>query len=542
MRRNRTIVVYAAAGAALGMTGAAAGEELTFTDVMGEPSGMVIDGTIESMGWGDYDNDGDPDVYWTGSTSKLFRNNGDGTFTDVTDEAGVETAGFSVGCAWGDLDNDGDLDLYVVVFDGGMDALYENNGDGTFTNITAEAGVTELSSSRGIALLDYDQDSLLDIFVNASGPDILYHNLGGLKFEDVAPELGVDAIGEGVGCVASDVDDNGYLDIWSSNRSSDPNPLFLNNGDGTFTDVTDSAGIDKVGLGMGVIAFDYDNDLDMDLYWTTWPGDLLDPLGNALYQNQGDGTSFVDVAAEAGVDDPLGWGISVAPGDIDNDGWEDMFVTNGFSIQTTANVLWRNNGDGTFSDVTRGAIGEALFDWRGCSFADFDMDGDLDLATTGASGDASHLWRNDSTGIGHRVTFDLTGSCSNRSAIGARVTVTTDVRTTVKEVYGGVGRGGFNDLPLEFGLGDATEIQSVSIRWPNGLVQELGAVGMNQVVAVTEPLGSDFNQDGSSDILDFVAFQEAFTDGEPAADCNEDGTLNILDFTCFQEVFVDGCP
>jgi len=541
MASKRTIVVYLAT-AGLATLASPVVAQLAFTDVM-VPAGLdAVDGTIESAGWGDYDNDGDQDVYWTGSTSFLFRNNGDGTFTDVTDESGAETPGFSVGCAWGDLDNDGDLDLYVVVFDGDEDALYENNGDGTFTNISVAAGINELTSSRGVALLDYDQDSLLDIFVNASGPDILYHNLGNMTFENVAPALGVDAIGEGVGCVASDVDNNGYLDIWSANRSGDPNPLYLNNGDGTFTDVTRSAGIDKVGFGMGVIAFDYDNDLDMDLYWTTWPGNVPeDPVENALYQNQGDGTLFIDVAGPAGVEDVQGWGISAAPGDVDNDGWEDMFVTNGFSILTTASVLFHNNGDGTFSDATD-SIGPALFDWRGCSFADYDMDGDVDLAVTGAAGDASHLFRNDAVNNNHWVTFDLTGSCSNRSAIGARVTVTTDQRTTVKEVYGGVGRGGFNDLPLEFGLGDATQIQDVTIRWPNGLVQELGSVAMDQVVAVTEPLGSDFNQDGDSNILDFVAYQAAFAANEPAADCNDDDAFNILDFVCFQGVFANGCP
>jgi len=484
------VVALATAGVS-----AHAGETtLVFTELAADQELHITEKLNESSAWGDYDNDGDEDLYLTNNgANNLFRNDGGGVFTDVTTTTGVGDAGFSVGAAFGDLDNDGDLDLYVVTFGVGLDVLYRNNGpvgpggEYTFVDFTALALVTETTSSRGIALLDYDRDGLLDIYVNAIGQDILYRNLGDLQFANVAGLLGINNPGQGVGVVASDLDRNGWIDLFAGNRSSEPNRVYLNELS-ALTDVT-ANGIDQVGLGMGVLSFDYDNDLDFDLYWTSWPGtDPGGPQPNALYENL-DGSHFTNVTAASETLDPDGWGISCNAGDIDNDGWEDFYVTNGFDPGTTANVLFSNDGDGTFSDVTS-VVGGGAFDGRGVAFADFDNDGDLDLCVTADAGEPTQLWRNDSIGGNHWLTLKLEGACSNRSAIGARVEVTTDLGSYAKEVSGGAGRGSQNSLPVELGLGQASEISDIRIFWPSGIVQTLAGTAMDQILSVEEPCDS----------------------------------------------------
>ncbi len=470
----------------------------TFTDITGTTGVALPDTLTESVAWGDYDNDGDEDLYLTSDgPNNLFRNNGDGTFSDVTGIAGVGATGFSVGTAFGDLDNDGDLDLYVVSFGSGPDVLYRNDGPtgpgGThvFTDVTMTAGTTDETSSRGVALLDYDHDGLLDVYVNAIGPDILYRNLGNLTFTNVATALGVATEGQGVGAVATDLDGNGWIDLFTGNRSNNLNRLYTNAA-ATFSDRTVAAGIDKIGLGMGVLSFDYDNDLDFDLYWTTWPGSVMTPTPNALYENQGlsrsarGGLSFVDVAVASGTTDPNGWGISCNAGDVDNDGWQDFFITNGFDASTSPNVLFHNQADGTFDDATASLEGGANFDGRGVAFADFDNDGDVDLVVTGGLADDTRFWRNDTVSGHHWFRVHAVGTTSNRSAIGAHITATTNLRTTVKEVSGGAGRGSFNSLPVELGLGDATELCDVVARWPGGGISTRVGDEMDRAVTISQ--------------------------------------------------------
>jgi len=441
------------------------------------------------VAWGDYDDDGDEDLYLTNDgQNRLFRNDGSDRFTDVTRSAGVGDLAFSVGAAFGDLDNDGDLDLYVVNIQRGLDTLYRNDGpagaDGShrFTDVTVQAGTVIERSSRGVALLDFDRDGLLDIYVMSIGANILYWNRGNLTFVDLAGQAGVQAPATGVGVVASDVSGDGWPDIFTGNRSGDPNRLFLKDTVG-FVDVTFQAGIFATGLGMGVISLDYDNDPDFDLYWTAWPGERV-PGPNAFYRNDG-GAGFVEVTAETGTPDPLGWGISAGAGDIDNDGWMDFLVTNGFSPASTPNVLFHNTGDGRFENLTA-VLGGGDFDGRGVAFADYDDDGDLDVIVTAGASANTRLWRNDSTLNHHWLTLRLLGTFSNRSAIGARVEVQTPLRTTVQEVSGGAGRGNQNSLPLEFGLGTADRVVRITLRWPSGLVQVLEDVAVDQILTVVE--------------------------------------------------------
>ncbi len=484
-------------GLSISLTSSACAKGLVFTDVTVSAGIGLTNKLTESVTWGDYDNDGDPDLYLTSNgANNLFRNDGGGAFTDVTAIAGVGNESFSVGTAFGDVDNDGDLDLYVVNFNSGPDVFYRNDGPTgpggayQFTDIALAAGMTLERSNRGLSFIDYDQDGLLDIYINASGEDLLYHNKGNLQFEEVAAAAGISGVGgQGVGVVATDVNRDGKIDLFTGNRSSDPNRLFLNNGDGTFADSTVASGIAAVGLGMGVLAFDYDNDLNTDLYWTTWPGTGPTLQSNTLYQNNGDATpTFTETAATTGTTDKLGWGISANAGDIDNDGWVDFFVTNGFNSSSSANVLFRNNTDidGTFQDVTSALEGGASFDGRGVAFSDFDLDGDLDLLVTGAGGDATRLWRNDTVNSNHWITLKLVGVESNASAIGARIEITTDLGTFMQEVSGGAGRGSQNDLPVEFGLGSASSIDAIKIFWPSGNVQTVANPVIDQFLNISE--------------------------------------------------------
>lgn len=467
--------------------------QIVFTDVTVTAGIAFNSEKIESLAWGDYDNDGDEDLFLSiDGVNKLMRNDGNDIFIDVSTAAGFTATAFSTGCAFGDLDNDGDLDLFVVTSSGGGedDLLYENLGAAsnyTFQLITSSSsGITDTNSVRGMAFLDYDRDGLLDIYINTNGSDIVYKNLGNLQFQEVSASIGISsANGTEVGVAPTDINNDGWIDIFTGNRSSVLNKLFLNDGTGNFTDITVSAGIDEVGLGMGVLSFDYDNDLDMDLYWTTWPGAIEPFQTNALYQNQGNNT-FLNKTVESATLDESGWGISCNAGDIDNDRLEDFFVSNGFSATSTQSILYRNTNGTLFEDITTAVLGNITWDARGVAFADYDNDGDLDICLTGAAGVDTILWRNDTANSNNWVSLKLEGVTCNRSAIGARIEVTANSLTTVKEVSGGVGRGSFNSLPVEFGLGSATTIDNVKIIWPNGVTENYNNISINQIHEIKE--------------------------------------------------------
>ena len=467
--------------------------QIAFTDVTTTAGVAFNTEAVESLAWGDYDNDGDEDLFLSiNGLNKLMRNDGNDVFTDVSIAVGLTEIAFSTGCAFGDLDNDGDLDLFVVSSKSGneLDLLYENLGAGSnyvFQFVSSiNSGITNTNSIRGMAFLDYDRDGLLDIYIPTNSNDIVYKNLGNLQFQEVSSTIGVSsANGTEVGVVPTDINNDGWIDIFTGNRSSDLNKLFLNDGTGNFTDITISAGITEVGLGMGVLSFDYDNDLDMDLYWTSWPGSTEPFQPNVFYQNQGDNT-FLDKTIETTTSDVSGWGISCNAGDIDNDRFEDFFVTNGFNDSSTQSILYKNINGNTFQDITNSVLGDLTWDARGVAFADYDNDGDLDICLTGDTGVDTKLWRNDSSNSNNWISFKLEGVTANRSAIGARIEVTANSITTVKEVSGGAGRGSFNSLPVEFGIGSATSVSNVKIVWPSGVIETYNIVNINQINTIKE--------------------------------------------------------
>jgi hypothetical protein len=535
------------------------GIDVHFTDIT-EPAGISFKHVsspekkyiVESMSGGvallDYDNDGYLDIYLVNSLtvdlvkskqktrSTLYHNNGDGTFTDVTDKAGVGDIGWGMGVAIGDYNNDGFDDIYVTCL--GPNHLLKNNGNGSFTDVTQKAGVGDPRWSAGAAFVDYDNDGKLDLFVSnyvdfdvnnlpefgkgrtcqfkgipvQCGPrglkgagDTLYHNDGDGTFTDVSRKAGVsDPDGYyGLGVIASDFDGDGRVDIYVANDST-PNFLYHNNGDGTFKDIGFSSGtaVNENGSeqgSMGVTLGDYDHDGRLDLFITNFDDDY-----NTLYHDDGKG-SFTDVsyaANVAAVSLPyVGWGTKFF--DYDNDGWVDLLVVNGhvypqLPTYRQRNFVHHNNRDGTFEEV--GAqLGAAFAEkrtGRGAAFGDLDNDGDVDVVINNLDGSPQVL-RNDGGNANNSILIKTIGVKSNRDGIGARVKVVAGDLTQIDEVHSGDSYLSQSDLRLPFGLEKRTKIDLIEVYWPSGTVDKINGVGTNKILTIKEGQGlisqKDFN-------------------------------------------------
>jgi len=505
---------------------------------------------MESMCGGvaviDYDNDGGPDIFLVnGSTleefkagkspaSKLYHNNHDGTFTDVTEKAGLAHRGWCFGAAVGDYDNDGWDDLYITCLTGSF--LYKNNGDGTFKDVTAQAGVGNPGRwGTSAAFGDYDRDGHLDLYVTnyvdldlnnlpefgstpfckyrgiavSCGPrglagsrDRLYHNNGDGTFTDVTEAMKIDAGSYyGLGVIWADYDGDGWPDIYVANDSS-PSLLYHNNQGKSFTEVAITAGVayssdGREQAGMGVDFGDYDNDGWPDLVKTNFSDDA-----NNLYHNNGDGT-FDDHAGVAGfgaVSVPfLGFGVRFL--DYDNDGWKDIFVANGhvnpqvdehaFGITYAQRaLLFHNLRDGRFEEVGLRA-GPAVRQRRvsrGLAVADFNNDGALGVLISNLDGSPT-LLRNVLKPRGHWLRLKLVGTRSNRDAYGARVEIVSGGLKQVDEVRANSSFLSASDSRLHFGLGAATRVDQVVIRWPSGLVEKLGQLPVDEELVIREGTG-----------------------------------------------------
>lgn len=499
---------------------------------------------VESMSGGvallDYDRDGFQDIYFVNSLtvdllksngktkSALYRNNGDGTFTDVTAKAGVGDIGWGMGVAVADYNNDGFEDLYVTCV--GPNRLLKNNGNGTFSDVTKTAGVDDQRWSAGAAFVDYDNDGRVDLFVAnyvafdfknlpefgkgrlcqykgipvQCGPrglpgdgDTLYHNEGDGTFTDVTKKAGVsDPDGYyGMGVICSDFDEDGLVDIFVANDST-PNFLYKNNGDGTFKEIGFPAGVAVNENGseqgcMGVTLGDYDHDGRLDLFVTNFDDDY-----NVLYHNDGKG-SFTDVshaANVAAVSLPfVGWGTKVF--DYDNDGWVDLFVANGhvypqIPSYRQRNFIHKNNRNGTFTELGM-ELGPPLAEkrvGRGTAFGDLDNDGDVDIVINNLDG-APTLLRNDGGNANKSVLIRLAGVKSNRSGIGARVKIVSGDLVQTDEVHSGDSYISQSDLRLHFGLEKRTKIDLIEVRWPSGTVDKITDAKVNSIVSIKEGSG-----------------------------------------------------
>ena len=423
---------------------------LTFTDVTAI-AGVGDTGNGIGTAWGDYDCDGDLDLYVVnyGQANILYRNNGDGTFTDVTALAGVgHSAATYGGALWGDYDGDGHLDLYLTNH-GQANVLYRNNGDGTFTDNTATAGVGHTGIGFGTASSDYDGDGDLDLYItNIWSANVLYRNNGNGTFTDVAAAAGVSAAGVGSrGASWGDYDGDGRLDLYVTN-SGGANTLFRNNGDGTFTNVTAAAGVAHGGNSQGAVWGDYDGDGYLDLYVANLGGHA-----NGLYRNNGDGT-FTNVATAAGVD-YNGWTPRVAWADVDNDGRLDLYLNNG------SNLVYRNNGDGSFTNITTTAGVGDVTDGYSAVWGDVDVDGDLDLYVANFGANVLYL-NNTNPAVGTYLQVAVRRDGVLASGLTVEL-MDGDTRVATRTIDGGSGRGAQNATPVHFaGLNPAT---SYSIRY-----------------------------------------------------------------------------
>ncbi len=475
--------------------------------------------------------------------SRLFKNNRDGTFTDVTAKSGMTRSGWGQGCCVGDYDNDGLNDLFVSYY--GQNILYKNHGDGTFTDVTAKAGLTQnrLRWNSGCAFLDYDKDGHLDLFVGnyidfdiktaplpeaagcaykgmqvACGPpgldggkNILYHNNGDGTFTDVSEKAGMwNTIGTyALSVTVADLDNDGWPDIYVANDSTAAT-FYQNQKDGTFKDVAIEAGIayspdGKPQAGMGVAVGDYNRDGLLDIVKTNFAGDT-----DSLYLNLGDGT-FEDHTYLSGLGlntRYLGWGVGFV--DLDNDGWLDIFISNGHvypevdashldSPYAEHKYVYRNLRNGQFEEVTNLA-GPGITDAvpaRGCAFGDYDNDGDIDIVVNCVNA-PPQLLRCDTTILRNWIKVRLVGKKSNRTGIGARITVTASTNTQamsgqgkqplqqVDELRSGGSYYSQNDLRLHFGLDQAVQADKVEILWPSGIKDTLTNLAANKLYVIEE--------------------------------------------------------
>lgn len=493
----------------------------------------------------DYDGDGLLDLYFAtckiippgsppGGTNTLYKNLGDGTFRDETAKSGLGFQGFCHGIIAGDIDNDGDTD--VVLANYGPNVLYLNNGDGTFTDISKSSGIHRPGWSSGGAFLDYDNDGDLDLYVANYGdwkyPEddkvcsdssskvrmycsprevrtvkhFFYRNNGDLTFTDVTDAAGIardDGQGHGFGVVTADLNDDGKIDIYVTNDQN-PNFLFLNNGDGTFTDATDLSGAayDEKGApqaGMGVDAEDIDGDGLPELFVTNFANEY-----NTLYKNNGDGNFFDQTAMFGLAADSfpwVGWGCGLR--DFDSDGWPDVFVANGHvdnnrpgtDYAEPALLQWNvpagdiPDGSRRFKLATKdaGPYFSSTHVGRGAGFADLDNDGDWDIVVNHKD-DLPAILRNDTPAGDNRwIRLKLVGTESNRDAIGTRVEVSAGKSTIVRQVKGGTGLESTNDPRLLIGLGPVSEVQKLTIRWPRGKTTVLENVAVDRELEVIEP-------------------------------------------------------
>lgn len=511
----------------------------------------IVESTGSGVAILDYDNDGWPDIFLvngtdmeeTSSTSTepkatnhLFHNNRDGTFTDVTERAHLISSGWGQGACVGDYDNDGYPDIYVTGY--GFNRLFHNQGDGTFQEIAERSGVagTGKEWGTGCAFVDYDRDGKLDLIVAnyvhfdlkttpvpgaqagciwkgapvmcgprglGSAPNLLFHNQGSGLFTDVSATSGIQKTA-GHYCFSVttlDADEDGWPDIYMACDST-PSILYRNDHLGHFTDVATDAGVafnedGREQAGMGATAGDFDGDGHLDLFKTNFSDDT-----STLYRANGDGT-FADVTSASGLainSDSLGWGTMFA--DVDNDGWPDLLVANGHiypqvesarlgALYREPRFLYRNLGNGHFQDLSRSS-GPGLTEpmsARGLAVADLWNDGRLEAVVNNLS-DRPLLLVNLAETRNHWLGLHLTGTNSNRSAIGARVTVEGTTRRWVDEVRSGSSYNSSSDLRLHFGLGAETHIRSIVVAWPNGGSERFAAPSVDQIVDLREGSGT----------------------------------------------------
>ncbi|MCZ6811131.1 MAG: CRTAC1 family protein [Planctomycetota bacterium] len=496
----------------------------------------------------DFDNDGDLDIYLVNGnrglpdavveqtpTNRLYRQDPNGRYVDVTAESGLGDGGYGMGVAIGDIDNDGDADVYVTNY--GPDRLYRNRGDGTFEDITESAGIDVPGWSCSAVFLDYDRDGFLDLYVTQyvefdpdlhcfdqagrrdyCGPksftpihDVLLHNNGGSGgpgFTDVSEEAGIASVAAaGLGVVCDDLNDDGWIDIYVANDAY-PNHLWLNQRNGTFREAALMMGTayslhGQPEAGMGVVAADFDNDSRVDLFVTH-----LRVETNTHYRNLGRGVGFDDVTGETGLaaSSMEYTGFGTAALDVELDGDLDLVVANGrvnrvdprpdasidppWNLLAEPNLFYLNDGQGRFELIERpvASLCGLIEITRGLAIGDIDSDGDLDILISNVQGPA-RLYRNTTPRNGHWLIVRAVDPSLRRDAIGARVTVLCNGQRQVRTIARGFGYLSSSDSRAHFGLGDVDRVDRIEVRWPDGARETFPATDVDRVVQVTRGTG-----------------------------------------------------
>jgi hypothetical protein len=502
----------------------------------------IIDAVLGGVALLDYDNDGYLDIFFTNGAhipdlvktgpqfwNRLYHNNHDGTFTDVTERAGLKGEGYSIGVAAADYDNDGWADLYITGVN--RNILYHNNHDGTFTDVTAHAGVTAVSDGKKLfsvsaAWIDFDNDGLLDLFVTnyldwtpetsrvcgdpgkrltcppslyAGEPNLLYRNNGDGTFTDVSASTGIASqIGKGMGVAIADFNGDGWTDIFVAN-DNERNFLFRNRGGKRFDELGVESTVAYTDNGvplssMGVDFRDWRNDGNPGLFVTALGGETF-----PLWMNEGNGYfDMVTYPARIGFSSfkMSGWGAGIY--DFDNDGWKDLFSANSHVSENAdidpqqhyrqTNAVFLNQGDGTFKDVSAdvGLASLPAAAHRGCAFGDLNNDGKVDVVISAIGGPAEIL-QNTSEGSNHWLTIETRGTRSNRDGIGTRIKITGQSgRVQYNHVTTAGSYASSVDRRVHFGLGDDITVKEIELRWPSGTVQVLHNVKADQLLKVTE--------------------------------------------------------
>ena len=520
----------------------AAAAGVTFTHINGASADKYL---VETMGSGalffDYDNDGWIDLFLVDGGSiadnavsararhRLFRNAGKGVFKDATESSGIRHQEYGMGACAGDVDNDGRIDLYITNY--GPNVLYRNGGNGVFTDVTRAAGVGLAGWSTSCAFLDIDGDGDLDLFVTnyldapktnnrfcgdpqrrirvychplvyPAVANVLYRNDGKGAFTDVSAETGLNKyLGNGLGVAVGDYDDDGRPDVFVANDSV-PNFLFHNEGGRRFSEIGLLAGVavardGKPRAGMGTEFADYNGDGRLDLVVTNHEFETT-----SLFRNDG-GSSFVDTTLDAGISSAtlpfVGFGVGFF--DFDNDADLDLSIVNGHVIDNTAlfragsthaqrKLLFLNTNGRRFAEISQQSGSGFAKDGVGRTLigGDIDNDGDIDLVVTN-NGGAAEILRNTGGNARNAIEIRVVGTRSNRDGLGARLTITAGDRTQVREIKSGSSYLGQNDLRAHLGLGEATRVDRIDVRWPAGQTESIRDVAANQIVTVTEGKG-----------------------------------------------------